>query len=106
MPSDPAFLEVRLTLLTKADGGRHTPTFSNYRPNWDTGGGVGGNPAIAVATVTFDHAPMILPGETAIVRLVPVQPEFWSHVRVGQEIVANEGVRVVGKAIVLRVEFG
>jgi translation elongation factor EF-Tu-like GTPase len=106
MPNEPAFVEVRLTLLTKAEDGRHTPIFSNYRPNWDTGGGVGGNPAIAVATVTFDHPPMILPGETAIVRLLPLNPEAWSHVRVGQEIVANEGVRVVGKAIVLRVELG
>lgn len=99
---DDGFVKVRLTVLSEAEGGRRGPFFQDYRPDWDIASPEGG---INGAPVLIDDADQVAPGGEAVVRLLPISPELWRHVRPGMEIKMHEGPRVVGHAVVLEVRL-
>jgi hypothetical protein len=98
------FVEAQLTLTPTGTGGRSTPIFTEYRPDWNIGHRTeAGEPALTGAMVTLEDAQALAPGGSGRVRLHPRLPEAWHHLTPGTEIAMHEGSRVVGKAVVLRV---
>jgi translation elongation factor EF-Tu-like GTPase len=81
-----------IRLLTKAEGGRHTPVFDKYRPAVRFPSGT------STGTVGLDPAtPMLMPGVEASVSvalLVPMQ------IGVGEPFELFEGDRLVGVGVV------
>ena len=99
-------VRARLSLL-EADGGGRRTAFSGdgrLRPLWDIGHRApDGERALNVATLWAEGVEVLGPGETANVRLAPLSPERWRHVRVGDVITMHEGAPVVGTATVVDV---
>jgi len=97
-----SFLEVRLSLLSPAEGGRTSPVKSGYMPNWwlpETS-----TPTLASASIELVDVDDLRPGATATARVVPFAPELWEGIDVGVELVMTEGPdRHVGTAVVTRV---
>lgn len=93
--------------LPAADGGGRRTAFSGdgrLRPLWDIGHRApDGERALNVATLWVEGVEVLGPGETADVRLAPLSPEQWRHVRVGDVITMHEGAPVVGTATVVDV---
>lgn len=105
--AEEGYVEARLTLLDTSQGGRSSPAFIDYRPDWDIGNRTEtGDRTINGAAITIEDGPSIQPAGTGTVRLHPTCPEAWRHLHVGAEINMHEGSRVLGKAIVLRVSLG
>ena len=94
------YLRVRLRVLATAEGGRSSPFFHDYRPDWDIGSHEGG---LNGAPIWIEGQASVAPGSEATVRLVPLAPEFWGHVAPGMEIAMHEGPRVVGAGVVIEV---
>lgn len=95
-----------LTLLTTDEGGRKG-AFSGdgqLRPLWDIGNRVAnGRRGLNVAKLWVEFAPRLGPGETADVRLAPLQPEQWRHLKPGDVITMHEARPAVGIAEVTEV---
>jgi hypothetical protein len=102
------YVEVRLTLWEVSSTGRRRerPIGTNYRPDWDLGNRTAsGAVQINGAPVTVEDAPTLLPGDSAVARLHPIQPEAWTHIRTGMKLNMHEGPHVVGVATVTRVSL-
>jgi hypothetical protein len=95
-------LRVSLSLASPTEG-RTTPISSGYRACWDIGATYEGAKTFNDAPITIEYASQIAPGDDGTVRLHPLTPELWKHVRVGQAIAMHEGQRVVGRGTVLEV---
>jgi elongation factor Tu len=96
------FVRVRVRLLTAAEGGRRGPIADGYRADWDIGNRAeSGERTINGAPVLLEASTSLAPGESATLRLHPVAPEFWKHVKPGLEVEMREGPRVVGRGKVL-----
>jgi len=81
-----------LHLLTKAEGGRHTPTFDGYRPQIVLAG--------VTSSVTVTFAPLVLmgvPGEDIVCSIDLPGPVA---LHAGQTFDVLEGDRVVGRGTV------
>ncbi|WP_189825014.1 hypothetical protein [Streptomyces finlayi] len=95
-----------LTLRPTGEYRRRTP-FSGagaLRPMWDIGNlAPGGGPILDIASLWVESAPSLGPGERATVRLAPLAPARWRHLRRGQTITMYEGGPVAGTAVVLEV---
>lgn len=55
------------------------------------------------AALWVEHTPFLAPGEHATVRLAPLDPARWRHLRPGRRITMHEGRPVGGTATVLEV---
>jgi hypothetical protein len=98
-----SWLQVRLRLLSTAEGGKTKPIYSDYRPHWNTGATWTGAPVLSDARVMLEDRDALHPGEECIARLEPLFPEFWDQVRVGAALTMHEGSRELGHATVLAV---
>jgi len=97
-----SFVEVRLSLLSPAEGGRTSPVTSGYMPNWWLPGSP--TPTLASALLELADTDHLRPGATGTARVVPFSPTLWEGVAVGTELVMTEGPdRRVGTAVVTRV---
>ncbi|SCD37310.1 hypothetical protein GA0115245_103613 [Streptomyces sp. di188] len=95
-----------LTLRAPSDGGRRSPVpgAGVLRPMWDIGHRTPtGEPAYAVARLWVEGAPALEPGGSAPVRLAPLTPELWRHLRPGQVITLHETRPASGTAVLLEV---
>ncbi|GAA4831953.1 hypothetical protein [Kitasatospora terrestris] len=95
-----------LTLEPAAENRRRTPFAGAgaLRPLWDIGHRApDGGPAFDVAALWVEHTPFLAPGEHATVRLAPLDPARWRHLRPGHRITMHEGRPVGGTATVLEV---
>ncbi|GAB3945423.1 hypothetical protein GCM10029976_071150 [Kribbella albertanoniae] len=97
---------IRATLtLEAADVGRRKTPFSGdgrLRPLWDIGARTAdGHPDLHVARLWVEFTPTLGPGETASVRLAPLQPENWRHLKLGDLITMNEAQPVAGLAEII-----
>lgn len=85
-------------LLTKAEGGRHTPIFINYTPTTLVGGKEFTVKVTDLGTVDGTAPTMIMPGETAENIVLEVQDEGLTPFSyVGQQIMLREGGRTIGR---------
>ncbi|MFE9747135.1 hypothetical protein ACFYOT_19715 [Saccharothrix saharensis] len=84
--------------LRLVPGARQDPVPGSgvFRPQWDVGGG-----DLRVAAVWVESKPDLEPGGTAIVRLRPLVPEGWRHLRPGDVIALREGGTVTGRATII-----
>jgi len=73
--------------LTEEEGGRHTPFFSNYRPQFFF------RTTDVVGIITVHSADMVIPGDTADLTIDLGQPVA---ITAGQEFAIREGKRTVG----------
>jgi elongation factor Tu len=73
--------------LTEEEGGRHTPFFSNYRPQFFF------RTTDVVGVITVNSADMVIPGDTADLTIELGQPVA---ITAGQEFAIREGKRTVG----------
>ncbi|MER6532918.1 hypothetical protein ABT215_03670 [Streptomyces sp900105755] len=97
-----------LTLRPPTEARRRTPISGHgvLRPMWDIGnlsptGGV----AVSIAGLWVEDMPILEPGGRATVRLVPLTPAHWTHVKAGQRISMHEDRTVAGTAVVLEVHL-
>ncbi|WP_217196566.1 hypothetical protein [Streptomyces buecherae] len=95
-----------LTLRPAAEARRTTPISGAgvLRPMWDIGrlSPTGGR-AVSIARLWVENRPVLEPGGRATVRLVPLTPSHWTHVRPGQQITMHEDRSVAGTAVVVEV---
>jgi hypothetical protein len=95
-------LQVRLRLLSTAEGGRRTPVSIGYRPLWDNGDRQSDGAVHRHDAAIVDMTPEVLdPGLEAEAVLLVARPEFWHHFRVNDDLVMSEGSNVLGSAKVL-----
>ncbi|MGF1238317.1 hypothetical protein ACQSME_13790 [Streptomyces sp. 2-6] len=99
-------IRAQLTLRSAGDGRRTTP-FSGagvLRPMWDIGRlSPTGARAVSIAALRVENTPVPEPGGQATVRLLPLTPSDWTHVRPGRRITMHEDRTVAGTAVVLEV---
>ncbi|MFF1400444.1 hypothetical protein ACFVZD_42650 [Streptomyces sp. NPDC058287] len=95
-----------LTLLGADEGGRRS-SFSGdgrLRPLWDIGNHTAdGQQDLNIALLWVEFASQLGPGETADVRLAPLQPEQWQHLKPGDVITMHEAQPAVGIAEIIEV---
>ncbi|MFH9619018.1 hypothetical protein [Streptomyces pratensis] len=97
-------IRAELTLRPAAEGRRRTPVSGHgvLRPMWDIGNRTpAGGPVLDIARLWVEAAPLLEPGGRALVRLAPLGPERWRHVRPGRVITMYEDRSVAGTAVVL-----
>ncbi|MDT0267266.1 hypothetical protein RM844_13320 [Streptomyces sp. DSM 44915] len=96
-----------LTLPPPAEARRRTPIAGAgvLRPMWDIGNRTAtGGPVLNIARLWVEGAPFLAPGGQAPVRLAPLDPSGWQHLRPGQLITMHEDRSVAGTAVVRQVE--
>ncbi|MGA6160915.1 hypothetical protein ACPEIC_47330 [Stenotrophomonas sp. NPDC087984] len=94
-----------LTLLRADEGGRRS-SFGDgqLRHLWDIGNRTAdGLRDLNIARLWVEFAPQLGPGETADVRLAPLQPEQWQHLKPGDVITMHEAQPVAGLAEIIEV---
>ncbi|MFD5778834.1 hypothetical protein [Streptomyces sp. NPDC126933] len=99
---------VRATLsLVGAEEGRRRAAFAGdgqLRPMWDIGNRTAdGEQDLNIARLWVEFAEELGPGETADVRLAPLRPEQWRHLKCGDVITMHEARPVAGTATVIEV---
>jgi len=87
-------LAAKVYALTHEEGGRHTPFFSNYRPQFFF------RTTDVVGTITVNTADMVIPGDSADLTVDLGQPVA---VSVGQQFAIREGKRTVGVGTVSQI---
>ncbi|MEV6682471.1 hypothetical protein AB0N09_37265 [Streptomyces erythrochromogenes] len=100
-------LRADLTLRTAAGARRHTPISGAgvLRPMWNIGNRTAsGEPALDIARLWVEFMPSLEPGGRASVRLAPLDPARWRHLRPGLVITMHEARSVAGTAVVLEVQ--
>lgn len=91
-----------LRLTPTDEGGRKRPIYSGYRSCWfwgertENGGEMGHD-----APITMEGELRLDLGDEAVVRLLPLFPEYWHNITTGSRLEMREGARVVGVATVL-----
>ncbi len=81
------------------------PGHGVLRPMWDIGQrSPTGDPAVSIAGLWVEEMPVLLPGGRATVRLVPLTPAHWRHVKAGDRITMYEDRTVAGAAVVREVQ--
>ncbi|MFD8259601.1 hypothetical protein ACFV19_11790 [Streptomyces griseoluteus] len=97
---------IRATLTLLEVGGRQS-AFSGdgwLRPLWDIGHRTAARQqGLNIARLWVEFAPELGPGETADVRLAPLQPEQWQHLKPGDVITMHEAQPATGIAEVIEV---
>jgi len=94
-------LVVRLRLVHPDDGGRRHPVLAGWRVAWNVGNRADGQRPDNDAIIVPEGASSISPGATGMVRLVPVYPNSWDHVKPGDVLQMRDGNRVIGLAAVV-----
>lgn len=95
-----------LTLRPVAEARRTTSISGTgvLRPMWDIGHlSPTGERAVSIASLWVENTPVLEPGGRVTVRLVPLTPSHWTHVRPGRRITMHEDRTVAGTAVVLEV---
>jgi translation elongation factor EF-Tu-like GTPase len=89
-------------MLSKEQGGRHTPAFDGYRPDFRGSTEGHGDVSLGAATVTLPpDNPMLIPGTEVEVGLEPVDAAAWVNVTTALVLGVFEGDQQVGTATVL-----
>ncbi|MFV2119491.1 hypothetical protein ACE14D_14010 [Streptomyces sp. Act-28] len=95
-----------LTLRPAGEARRRTPVpgAGVLRPMWNIGNRTStGGISLNTAGLWVEFTPELEPGGQASVRLAPLDPSQWRHLRPGQVIAMHEDRSVAGTAVVLEV---
>ncbi|MDQ8705214.1 hypothetical protein RCO28_22335 [Streptomyces sp. LHD-70] len=95
-----------LTLAPEGESRRRTPLpgAGVLRPMWRIGHRTPqGEPVLDIAALWVESVPFLEPGGRATVRLAPLVPPRWRHLRPGQVITLHEDNSTAGTAVVLDV---
>ncbi|MFE3741200.1 hypothetical protein ACFXP3_09795 [Streptomyces sp. NPDC059096] len=95
-----------LTLRPAGESRRQTPLSGAgvLRPMWNIGHrSPTGGAALDIAALWVELTPCLEPGGRSTVRLAPLDPSRWRHLRPGQVITLHEDRTVGGTAVVLEV---
>lgn len=99
-------IRATLTLVAAEEGLRRT-AFSGagrLRPMWDIGNrNADGERELSIAMLWVENVREFGPGESAEVRLAPLTPERWTHLRCGDAITMYEARPVAGSGRVIEV---
>jgi translation elongation factor EF-Tu-like GTPase len=91
-------MEVEITFLRAEEGGRSTPAYANYRPQFYYGGNDYGSAFTRIETESVN------PGQTARAYLCVSAPDFLSgKINENSEFLVREGSRIVAKGRVLKI---
>ncbi len=86
--------EAEIHVLTKEDGGRHTPFFSNYRPQFYF------NTTDVTGSICLPKdVEMVMPGDNVTLKVELIKP---IAITVGQRFAIREGGKTVGNGIVTK----
>ncbi|MDG1154219.1 MAG: elongation factor Tu [Alphaproteobacteria bacterium] len=86
--------EAEIHVLTKEDGGRHTPFFSNYRPQFYF------NTTDVTGSISLPKdVEMVMPGDNVTLNVELIKP---IAITVGQRFAIREGGKTVGNGIVTK----
>lgn len=89
-------------MWTKDQGGRHTPAFDGYRPDFKAGTEGHGDADLGAGVVTLPpDNPMLVPGTTIDVDVEPVDLAAWTNVTTALVLGVFEDGRQVGTATVV-----
>lgn len=95
-------MRVRLELWSKDQGGRHTPVFDGYRPDFRASTEGHGDVDLGVAAIKLPaDNPMLVPGTAVDVDVEPADLSAWVDVSTGLVLGVLEGDQQVGTATVL-----
>jgi translation elongation factor EF-Tu-like GTPase len=95
-------VRVRLEMWTKEQGGRHTPVFDGYSPDFRASTEGHGDVDLGAAAVTLPpENPMLVPGTTIEVDVQPVDLGAWTNVTTALVLGVFDEGRQVGTATVL-----
>jgi len=95
-------MRARLEMLSKEQGGRHTPVFDGYSPDFRASTDGHGDVDLGKAKVGLPaENPMLVPGTTVEVDLEPVDLAAWVNVSTGLVLGVLEGEQQVGTATIL-----
>ncbi len=73
---------------------------------WDIGNlSPAGGASVSIARLCVEDMPFLEPGGRATVRLVPLTPSHWTHIKTGQRISMHEDRTVAGTVVVLEVHL-
>jgi translation elongation factor EF-Tu-like GTPase len=94
----PKDFEVEMTFLRTEEGGRSTPAYSNYRPQFYYAGNDYG------ATFTLIETESANPGQTVRAYLCVSAPDFlFGRIEENAEFLVREGSRIVAKGRILKI---
>ncbi|MEU3356025.1 hypothetical protein [Streptomyces sp. NPDC037389] len=97
---------IRAELALAEDPQRRTPVpgAGVLRPLWDIGHRTPtGETAFAIASLWVEGKDALEPGGRATIRIAPLTPSLWGHLRPGQPFTMHEQRPVAGTAVVLEV---
>ena len=95
-------MRARLEMWTKEQGGRHTPVFDGYQPDFRASTDGHGDVDLGIAQVKLPaDNPLLVPGTSVDVDLTPVDLGAWENVSVGLVLGVLEDGRQVGTATIL-----
>ena len=95
-------VRVRLELWSKDQGGRHTPVFDGYRPDFRASTEGHGDVDLGAAAIKLPaDNPMLVPGTAVDVDVEPADVSAWVNVTTGLVLGVLEGDQQVGTATVL-----
>lgn len=102
---DVTCIQARLTLRTKAEGGRQTGIKTGYRPNHVFEYNLEGNFLNTyIGEVEFEADKTILPGETSIVSVCFLkQPDLEKYLHIGRLWYFHEGSKLIGHAEIIAI---
>ncbi|MEU4231944.1 hypothetical protein AB0F17_47260 [Nonomuraea sp. NPDC026600] len=99
-------LRAELCLMRTEDGGRKGPVLPRgvLRPLWDIGRLTSeGEPLLSIALLWAEGYGRLEPGACAPVRLLPLRPEHWQHLKPGDVITMHEVRPPAGTARIIEV---
>ncbi|CAM5316859.1 hypothetical protein [Streptomyces abikoensis] len=95
-------IRAELTLRPEARRTTPVPGAGVLRPMWDIGHrSPAGDMSVSVARLWVEDRPALEPGGRALVRLAPLTPSHWRHLRPGDRITMHEDRSVAGTATVV-----
>jgi len=95
-------VRARLRMLSREEGGRHTPVFDEYRPDFRASTDGHGDVDLGVASVRLPtDQPVLVPGTEVEVELEPVDLAAWQRVTTGLVLGVLEGDHQIGTATIL-----
>jgi elongation factor Tu len=95
-------MRAHIEMFTKEQGGRHTPVFDKYRPEFRASTEGHGDVTLGAAELGFPvGTEMLMPGMALDVELTPADAAAWANVTTGLVLGVFEDDRQVGTATVL-----